>query len=304
MTDFRFSLPLKEKFSSRRKGLTQAEINLMKKVLDRISREGPLMARDFENDRVTKSSGWWDWRPSKLALERLHLDGRLMTVARKGFQKVYDLPANTVPADIDTSMPSQEEFARHVIRRSLRALGVAMLKDIVYNSRYLANFIKPELQKLVDEGEVCTLKVMGTPVAPLYMLSEYMDRKIVLAGDAFVLSPFDVVNVYRHRLKNFFDFDYQVECFVPQAKRKYGYFSLPLLVGDTFVGRMDSKADRKQRTFTIQNLHFEPVKITKATLDKLCDAINGFAEFNNCESVVIKKCNDRNLLKVMRELLA
>ena len=105
MRDFRFSLPLKESFLSRRKPLAQAEKNLMKAVLDRISREGPLMARDFENDRVTKSSGWWDWRPSKLALERLHLDGRLMTIRRKDFQKVYDLPANIIPSHIDTAMP-------------------------------------------------------------------------------------------------------------------------------------------------------------------------------------------------------
>src|SRR5262245_40488310 len=92
MSDFRFSLPVKDRFLSQRKPLTQAEVNLMNKVLDRISREGPLMARDFENDRVTKSSGWWDWRPSKLALERLHLEGKLVTTRRKDFQKVYDLP--------------------------------------------------------------------------------------------------------------------------------------------------------------------------------------------------------------------
>jgi uncharacterized protein len=115
MHDFRFSLPVKAGFLSRRKPLTQTETNLMKKVLDRISREGPLMARDFENDRVTKSSGWWDWRPSKLALERLHLEGKLITVRKKNFQKVYDLPENTIPGGIDTSSPTTEEHTRHVI---------------------------------------------------------------------------------------------------------------------------------------------------------------------------------------------
>src|SRR5688572_3792394 len=130
MRDFRFSLPVKASFLSRRKPLMQAESNLMKKVLDRISREGPLRSRDFENDRVTKSSGWWDWRPSKLALERLHLEGKLMTIRRKDFQKVYDLAENIIPEDIDTAMPTAEEFARHVIKRSLKALGIANLKDI------------------------------------------------------------------------------------------------------------------------------------------------------------------------------
>lgn len=301
--DFRFSLPLKASFLSRRKTVTQAEINLMKKVLDRISREGPLMARDFENDRVTKSSGWWDWRPSKLALERLHLDGRLMTIRRKDFQKVYDLPENIISGDIDSTMPTDEEYAKHVIRRSLKALGIAYLKEIAYSSRYVKNSMKVEMKKLVDEGEVCNVEVRGLKGSPLYMLSEYKSRKIGLSGEAFILSPFDILNVYRHRLRDFFDFDYQVECFVPQAKRKYGYFSLPVLIGDTFVARMDSKADRKQRILTIHNLHFEPLKLTKPMVVKICDAIKTFAKFNQCEAIVIKKSNNKSLLKAIRKAI-
>jgi uncharacterized protein YcaQ len=306
--DFRFSLPVKESFLARRKALTQAEDNLMKKILDRISREGPLMARDFENDRVTKSSGWWDWRPSKLALERLHFDGRLMTSRRKDFQKVYDLPENIIPGDIDTTMPTPAEFAQHVIRRALKALGIASLKEIEYRARYLKNLVKEEIQKLVDAGEIYPVEVTGVKSPPLYMLPEYKKRKITLSGDAFILSPFDVLNVYRHRLKNFFDFDYQVECFVPQPKRKYGYFSLPVLIGDTFVARMDSKADRKHRTLTIQNIHFEPalsadrtIKLTRPMVVKVCNAIKDFAKFNQCEVIVVKKSNDKAVLKAIRE---
>ncbi|WP_255348730.1 DNA glycosylase AlkZ-like family protein [Pedobacter sp. BAL39] len=67
----------------------------------------------------------------------------------------------------------------------------------------------------------------------------------------------DVLNVFRHRLKDFFDFDYQIECFVPAAKRKYGYFSFPVLVGDSFVAKMDAKADGKQKKLIVHNLHFE-----------------------------------------------
>jgi uncharacterized protein YcaQ len=304
MHEFRFSLPVKASFLARRKLVTPAEINLMKKVLDRISREGPLMARDFENDRVRKSLGWWDWRPSKLALERLHFDGRLMTIGRKDFQKVYDLPANIMPEDIDTSMPTAEEFARHAIRRSLKALGIAYMKDIAYSSRYVKNSIKSELEKLVAEGEVCEVKVKGLTGAPLYMLPQYKSKKIAVAGDVFILSPFDVLNVHRHRLRNFFDFDYQVECFVPQGKRKYGYFSLPVLIGDTFIARMDAKADRKQHILIIHNLHFEAVKLTRPTVIKLCDAIKAFAKFNECKTAVIKKSNDTTLLKTIEKVLS
>lgn len=301
MRYFRFSLPVKESFVNRRKILTQAEINLMNKILDRISREGPQRSRDFENDRVTKSSGWWDWRPSKIALERLHLDGRLMATRRKDFQKAYDLPENLVSNDVDTTAPTPEEFARHVIVRVLKALGIASLKEIAWSSRFVKPPVKSEIQKLVDAGEVCEVDVPGVKPSPLYMLSEYKKKKITLAGDTFILSPFDTVNVFRHRLKEFFDFDYQVECFVPKPKRKYGYFSLPILIGDTFVGRMDSKADRKQRVLTIFNLHFEKIKLTKTMVAKICDAIKAFGKFNQCDQIVIEKSNDKLILKNIRE---
>jgi uncharacterized protein YcaQ len=303
MHNFRFSLPVKEGFVARRKALTQAEINLMNKVLDRIAREGPLMVKDFDNDRTEASSGWWDWRPSKIALERLYLDGRLMTTRTKDFQKVYDLPINLVPDDVDTTMPTPEEFARHVIRRSLKAHGIAYAKEIAWRARYIKNnLVKKELEKMAEEGEICKVAVEGLKTtAPIYMLPAYKNKKIELSGDAFVLSPFDPLNVFRHRLRDFFDFDYQIECFVPEPKRKYGYFSLPILVGDTFVARMDSKADRKQKTLTIHNLHFEKVKLTPPVIARVSEAIRDFAKFNRCGKIIISKSNNKAALKDLRE---
>lgn len=297
MHDFRFSLPVKESFLERRQPLTQVEKNLMRKIMDRISREGPVMARDFENDRVTKSSGWWDWRPSKLALEWLHLEGKLATTRKKNFHKVYDLAENLIPGDTDTTKPSREEFDRHIIFRSLKALGVAYAKEIAWSARYVKHSVKEALTKLVETGEICQVEIKGMKGQPLYMLPEYKKKKIELSGDAFILSPFDILNVYRHRLRDFFDFDYQVECFVPEAKRKFGYFSLPVLIGDTFVARMDSKADRKQHVLTVLNLHFEPVKLSRVMIAKVLDALKAFAEFNQCDTIVIKKSNERTVLR-------
>jgi uncharacterized protein YcaQ len=301
MHQFRFSLPVKQGFLSNRKPLTPPETNLMNKVLDRIAREGPLMVKDFENDRVEASAGWWDWRPSKVALERLYLDGRLMTTRTREFLKIYDLPMNLVPADIDTTMPSPEEFARHVIIRELRALGIGYAKEIAWRARYVKNnLVKKELEKMVMEGEIRQVTVDGMKSAPLYMLPIYTNKKIELSGDAFILSPFDTLNVFRHRLRDFFNFDYQVECFVPAPKRKYGYFSLPILIGDTFVARMDSKADRKQKSLIIHNLHFESVKLSKAMIGKLIDALTAFAAFNQCQDIVIAKSNNKQYWKAIK----
>jgi len=295
MYDFRFSLPVKEAFSKRSKA-TPADLNLMRKVLDRIGREGPLRARDFENDRVTKSKGWWDWRPSKLALERLHLSGRLVSTRLKDFHKLYDLPENIIPGFANVTMPTTEEFARHRIQRMLQANGIAYINEIRWSSRYLDDSIKiirNEIQKMVDDGEVLNVQVEGLK-GPLYMLPAYMSKKVKPASDLFILSPFDTVNVFRHRLRDFFDFNYQVECFVPEPKRKYGYFSLPILLGDQFIARMDSKADRKEKVLVINNLHFE----TKdPDVKKLTNGINEFMKLNGCESFVVRKTNNKSIVK-------
>lgn len=302
MSEFRFSLPIQQSFSDKWNSLPKPALNLMNNILERIAREGPLGAKDFENDRTEKSSGWWDWRPSKMALERLHLTGQLLTTRKKDFHKRYDLTRNIIPADIDKTVPTNEAFTRHLIIRSLKALGIAYVKEINWNGRFVKKSVKQELQKLIGNGEVCQVEIEGLK-GPLYMLPIYKKKKISLAGDAFILSPFDILNVFRHRLRDFFDFDYQVECFVPEAKRKYGYFSLPILIGDTFVARMDAKAERKQKKLIIHNLHFEKVKMTKPMTEKFCNALQAFAGFNSCDNIVITKSNNKLLLKTIRETL-
>lgn len=291
MHDFRFSFPVKQAFTDRHKPTDKQEISLMKQVLDRIEREGPLMVGDFENDRVEASSGWWDWRPAKVALERLYLDGKLMITRNKAFHKMYDLPMNMVPEDIDLTIPTDEEYARFVIRRTLRALGIAYAKEMAWRARYVkGNLVKQELAKMVTEGELLTVQIEGLKSATLYMLPD-QPTAIELSGEAFILSPFDILNVFRHRLKDFFGFDYQIECFVPAAKRKYGYFSLPILVGDTFVARMDAKADRKQKVLIIHNLHFEDLELGKVSITKIISALKAFIHFNQCRDIEFKKSN-------------
>ncbi len=296
-SDFRYSLPRKQSYADRWKPRNPIEATLMRKVLDRIGREGPLMARDFENDRVTKSTGWWDWRPSKVALERLFMGGQLMITRRKDFQKVYDLAENLMPRDVDTTVPSEAEFAQHVIRRALGTMGIAYAKEIVWSARYVKADIKSMLAQMVAHGDVCRVEVEGLPRAQLYALPEQVNAKIKLAKDTFILSPFDILNVFRHRLRDFFQFDYQVECFVPEAKRKYGYFALPILEGDAFIARMDSKADRKNATLVVQNLHFEPGKLLQDSAEKLAVELRRYAKFNECRELALIKTNDRKKAK-------
>jgi uncharacterized protein YcaQ len=299
MRDFRFSLPVKESLIANRQPVSPPEVRLMNDVLDRIEREGPLMVGDFEYDRLEASTGWWDWRPAKVALERLHMEGKLMVTRNKTFHKVYDLPLNLVPHETEQTIPSPEEYARYVIRRTLGALGIAYVKEIAWRARRVkGNLVKKELEQMLLSGEVEKVLIDGLKSAPLYMLRD-QQTEVELSGEAFILSPFDILNVFRHRLKDFFDFDYQVECFVPAAKRKYGYFSLPVLIGDTFVARMDAKAERKQKVLLIYNLHFEDIELNESMIGEIVDALKAFVEFNQCRDIVFKKTNNDAYLKAI-----
>ena len=299
MEDFRFSQPVKQAFEIQGVALTKAEANLMKQILDRAEREGPLMVGDFENDRIEAGSGWWDWRPAKVALERLYLEGKLMITRTKAFHKIYDLPINLIPLETDLEMPSAEEFARYVIRRTLGALGIAAIKEMSWRARRVkGNLVKLELERMIATGEV-KIVVVNDLKTQLYMLRDQA-TEINLSGDAFILSPFDILNVFRHRLKDFFNFDYQIECFVPAPKRVYGYFSLPILLSDEFVARMDAKADRKQKTLIIHNLHFEHIALTADQLRKISDALKAYIQFNRCHNIVFEQSNRKDYLGIIQ----
>lgn len=298
MNEFRFSLPIHEVYRSKWKNYTGSEVNLMNEILNRIAREGPLRAKDFDNDRVTQSSGWWDWRPSKVALERLHFAGKLLATRLKDFHKLYDLTDNIIPLNVNREMPTADELARHLIFRSLKSTGIASFQEISWSGRLTKPPIKAVLKELVAAGQVRLVNIAGLK-GDWYMLPTYEKKKIKLSGDVFILSPFDPLNVYRRRLKEIFDFDYMVECFVPEAKRKYGYFALPVLAGDTFIARMDCKADRRENRLIIHNLHFEPVKNSEATLSKFRKAIVAFTRFNGCNQITLARSNKKVMAKTL-----
>lgn len=298
MRDFRYSLPVKKAFETLDKPLSMLESNLMKEILDRLEREGPLRVGDFDNDRIEASSGWWDWRPAKVALERLYLNGKLMISRTKAFQKVYDLPLNVVPQETDLTMPTAEEYARFVILSTLQALGVASVKEMAWRARRVkGNLVKKELEQMVLTGELKNVVVEGVK-GLLYVLPNQEIPK-ELSNDVFILSPFDILNVFRHRLKDFFNFDYQIECFVPAPKRQYGYFSLPVLAGDIFIARMDAKADRKQKVLIVHNIHFEPVDLNQVIIEKFIVALKEFVVFNQCHDIIFKRSNNETYMEAI-----
>lgn len=299
MEDFRFSLPIKAAYQNKGNLLSKPEAMLMMQIMNRVEREGAVRASDFEYDREQASTGWWDWRPSKVALERLYLEGKLMISRDAKFHKRYDAPLNFIPIDADLNIPDAEEFARYIIRRTLGALGISSVKEMAWRSRKIkGNLVKTELKKMIESGEVLLVQVEDLK-GPHYMLNG-QNTAIEISNKVFILSPFDILNVFRHRLRDFFDFDYQVECFLPAPKRIYGYFSLPVLYGDTFIARMDAKADRKKKVLVVHNIHFESLKLNKNALIKFANALKAFIAFNDCLDISFSRSNHPEYLKTIK----
>ena len=132
MRDYRYSLVRKHAIKrGERHWARSSDQRLMHYVLDRIHAEGPLKARDFDDARTT-STGWWDWKPAKRALEQLYMQGDLMSAGRDGFEKRYDLPERLLPADVATTEPTTTEYATHLVDTTLRAHGITTAQSVTY----------------------------------------------------------------------------------------------------------------------------------------------------------------------------
>jgi len=308
MADFRFSLPYKHAIKS---GQTHWYKNkdkkLMSELLARVRSEGPMRARDVEQNKKTtkKSAGWWDWKPAKKALEQLYMQGDLMVSHREGFQKTYDLTERVLPSHINSKMPSIDEFATHIVDQQLRCHGFVSLKGFTYLRRdtalrtavktlvsaRLAEGILEQVQ--IDSGEIFMIEA-GAFESKLPRLSHRM----------LILSPFDNAVIQRERLKVLFQYDYQLECYVPESKRRYGYFCLPLLYRDKFIGRMDCKAHRKVKHLEIKALYIEPHDFDDdEMINAFVHAMILFCRFQQCERVSLTRVYPRYLTQPLQAAL-
>ncbi len=300
--DYRYYLPKMRKFENPSSNwgnmMLQKGQDAMQMVIDRIKAEGPLSAKDFKTDKI-KGGAWWDWKPAKIALELLFWKGNLMINERKNFQKYYDLKERVLPDDIDTTYPSDDELSEFLIFKALTALGVSSEKEI---RKFLqpgtirdadiqmigSEKVKTKLKQLQEDKKIIPLKIENNKTI-YYMLKEkqdILDLSLSNSQKIHLLSPFDGLIIQRERVKTFFDFDYSIECYVPEPKRKYGYFVLPILWKDKLIGRIDPKADRKNKTLIINNLYFEPsFKEIDDFLPLLKNKLTEFATFNGCEKL-------------------
>ncbi len=280
--DFRFTLARKERIRAGGHDWFRVERTQVDRVLQRIGAEGPLRARQFE--AASGASGWWDWKPAKRALEYLFMAGELMVV-RDGFEKVFDLAERVLPSGIDTRRPTPEEQATWYIERALDAWGIVARDEIAYLRREHVGYIDAMLAAGEEERRWQRVAVEGLPRVAYWVrcadLARSADARPAAPRRLRILSPFDPFVIHRQRLRRLFDFDLRLECYLPAARRSFGYFALPLLFGSAFVGLLDAKADRDTGTLTVRNLRLDvAAKERTRVAPALSRALTAFAGFN------------------------
>lgn len=304
MKDFRFALPQMLDVKKNDSHYYNPDPKVMQYVIDTIRSEGAKKARDFENE-TKKAGSWWDWKPTKIALERLFLQGDLMISERNGMQKTYDIPERVLPKHIDLTLPTPIEFAEYLVKTYLKAYGWTTVKQIMHlkTGERLRKNVNEILQIMIETGVVEKVNIAGYP--SVFVVQELMNQSVSkYIPEIRLLSPFDNSIIHRDRIKQFFDFDYRIECYLPKEKRQYGYFCLPILFGNTFIGRVDCKVHRKEKLFELVHLYIENQTIDSELWgEPFVQHIKRFADFNECEFLKVSQISPQNQSSAIKYLI-
>ena len=236
--------------------------DLVEPILERIRSEGPLASRDFEG---AGRGGMWNWKPAKMVLDALWDSGVLVIGARRSFQRSYDLAERVIPKQwLDAPVPTEAETLQTWALLAVGARGALTEAATREHWRLKGGRarLQPQLDVLVADGRLREVDVDdgGTP---FYVLPD-----VELDGDPappVLVCPFDNLVWDRPLLERLFGFKHLIEVYKKEHEREYGYYVLPLLAGDRFLGRADLKADRAEGVLRIRK--FTPEPRTRGNVD-------------------------------------
>lgn len=232
-----------------------------------LASRGPLATRDFPRPANARASeGWWDWSPHKAALEYLWRSGEVAIHSRRGFEKIYDL-AERVHGPMP-ERPSRESVVAWACRAALERLGAATAREI---GHFVWTVTQAEANAwctaAAKRGEIAqvTLERSGRSPRPGFARADWKNAaaRVRVDDTPRLLAPFDPLIRERGRLAELFGFNYRFEAFVPAAKRVHGYYTMPVLVGERFVSRLDLASDRDAGVLRVDRVWHEPGVATR-----------------------------------------
>ncbi|URQ62055.1 winged helix-turn-helix domain-containing protein [Pantoea alhagi] len=268
-------------------------------LLQHIATHGPVRSADFATT-PGHQPGWWAWKPHKRHLENLFTAGELMVTGRQNFQRIYDLRQRVLPEwDDALHMLSEKEAREQMLRNSARSLGLFRAEWLPDYYRLKRVALKELMPRWQEEGFVVAVTVEDMGEMWLHHESVALLEKPLKATHTAILSPFDPVVWDRRRALALFDFNYRLECYTPEAKRLYGYFTLPLLHRGALKARLDAKMLRRERCLQIKNVWLEDkTRVGAGLVNDMRKAIERFARWQGAEQVRIEKGPDK-LLQLM-----
>mgnify|MGYP001826858206 CR=1 FL=1 len=229
--------------------LAKAKPQYVRAVQREVEKRGTLRASELDDHKASQGDWWSGQSPGKLALEWLFRIGAIGARRDHRFVRVYESWDQIVPAKIRSlPTPTTEEAQRALLLASAQAHGVGSLDCLADYFRIRKAEAKPRIAELVEEGALLQVELQGVK-QPVYVDPEAKRPRKIKAST--ILTPFDPVVWNRKRAALLFDFDYRIEIYIPKEKRRYGYYVLPFLCGDSLSGRIEIKAERKQSTLHV-----------------------------------------------------
>ncbi|HWM16570.1 MAG TPA: crosslink repair DNA glycosylase YcaQ family protein [Microbacterium sp.] len=293
---FRFRMDaFRAKYGTKPDGWYQSHRETVQWVRAELADRGPLRPAEIERDAEKATRGpWWDWNVVKEALEYLWLFGEVAIAGRRGFERRYGLAEHVLPAEVLAAPVPREEAIRELIARAAKAYGVGTASDLADYWRITDRpAVMTAIRELSDAGVLQPVTVRewesaGRPVKAWVHHEASLPRRVDAAA---ILTPFDPVVWFRSRAERLFDFEYRIEIYTPAPDRRFGYYSLPVLIGDDIVGRVDLKADRASSTLLVQSAWWENGRPVDAPA-RLADELRTAARWQGLESISVSRWGD------------
>ena len=287
------------------KGLQKLE----RQAIEYIESNGPVSSDSLpiEGEIYWHSSMHWsgNWHKKSQAarsvLEQLYTDGVLIIHHKKGSRKYYDLAGKYLPGpilDAENPCKNEEEFTAWRVLRRIGAVGLLWDKN---STAFLGIDINAEKRKMILEsltaqGKICSVAVQGIKQTFYYLsgddplMGSIVDGSADLKPRMSFIAPLDPLMWDKSLILALWDYQYSWEIYTPADKRKYGYYTLPILSGDRFVGRIEAVPNRQEKVLMVKGLWWEPgIRQTKKLNKELEKTLIRFAGFNDCEGVSIVK---------------
>ncbi|MBA8991926.1 hypothetical protein FHW23_003213 [Curtobacterium pusillum] len=271
----------RDSWPTRIDGVTRTE-GVRRELRALLRAEGPMPASAVEHESNVRRGPWWGWSDVKLGLEQMFRWGDVVSAGRSGFERVYALPEQVLPAGTLETAPSRSAAVLELVRRASRALGVGTRADIADYFRLRADDTAAAIAELVAAGELAPVGVEGWDERAWMHADARVPRR--MSADA-LLSPFDPIVWFRRRAERMYGFHYRIEIYTPAPKRVFGYYVLPVLQDDRLVGRIDLKSDRQRGVLRVRTAWQEPGERLDA--ERLADTLRRTAAWQGLDEVEI-----------------